>query len=160
MEFASTELQSVIRVIQASLTPIFLLSAIGGLLGVFMSRLARISDQVSNLSSEIEGTSHNDPLIGIRLKHLKRRSHALDVAVFLAAVGGASTCGTVLTLFLTALQATVTGQILFWLFGTAILCTMGALTAFLLEMMIAGQGLRAEVHIHHVRLEDKKTGVT
>jgi MFS family permease len=149
MDFVSTDLQSVIHVIQTSLTPIFLLSAIAGLLGVFTTRLARISDQVMSLTTELKLIEADDPVVHIRLRHLKRRSHALDVAVFLAAVGGAATCATVLTLFLGALQAAVIGRLLFWLFGGAILCTIGALLAFLAELMFAGQGLRAEVDVHH-----------
>jgi hypothetical protein len=157
MDFAVTGLQDVIHVIQTALTPIFLLSAIAGLLGVFTSRLARISDQVTDLRSQATTLADDDPVVLIRLRHLRRRSHALDVAVFLAAVAGACTCGTVLTLFLGALKAAVTGQLLFWLFGSAILCTIGALTAFLSEMLFAGQGLRAEVMLHHDRLEAKAT---
>jgi len=155
MDLAAADLQGVIHVIQTALTPIFLLSAIAGLLGVFTTRLARISDQVGDLTAELRTMTGDDPVVRIRLRHLRRRSHALDIAVFLAAVGGAATCATVLTLFLGALKAGVTGQMLFWLFGAAILCTIGALTAFLSEMLFAGQGLRAEVMLHHERIEAK-----
>ncbi len=158
MDLTSTDMTSVIHVIQTSLTPIFLLSAIAGLLGVFTTRLARISDQVTNLTTEMTAMSAVDPVVRIRLAHLRRRSHALDVAVFLAAVGGASTCFTVLTLFLGALKAAFIGQLLFWLFGAAIVCTIGALAAFLAEMLFAGQGLRAEVMVQHERLDAKSAG--
>lgn len=46
LDFDTTGLDSIVRVIQSSLTSIFLLTAVANLLGVFTTRLARISDQV------------------------------------------------------------------------------------------------------------------
>ncbi|MDR3462678.1 MAG: DUF2721 domain-containing protein [Beijerinckiaceae bacterium] len=156
IELPDTALQSVIHVIQTSLTPIFLLSAIAALLGVFTTRLSRISDQAASLTTatgqEKNGDGGGDPIAMIRLQHLRRRSHALDIAVFLAAVGGACTCATVLALFVGALNSSGLGPVLFVLFGLAIVCTIGALSAFLTEMLIAGRGLRAEVTHHEKRL--------
>lgn len=147
-ELQATDLDAVIHVIQESLTPIFLLTAVAGLLGVFTTRLARISDQVSSLSKPTIMTHGEELAIGRRLSHLKRRSHALDLAVILGALAGACTCATVLTLFLGALRAKATGLILFTLFGLAICCTIGALTAFLAEMLLASRGIRAEADRH------------
>jgi hypothetical protein len=152
LELPDTGLQSVIHVIQTSLTPIFLLSAVATLLGVFTTRLSRISDQAASLTAATAGNASADSVALIRLRHLRRRSHALDIAVFLAAVAGASTCGTVLALFLGSLRTSALGPVLFGLFGLAICCTIGALSAFLAEMLIAGQGLRAEVTHHEKRL--------
>ncbi|MGD0634597.1 MAG: DUF2721 domain-containing protein [Beijerinckiaceae bacterium] len=151
LELPDTALQSVIHVIQTSLTPIFLLSAIAALLGVFTTRLSRISDQAASLTTATR-TENSDPIALIRLQHLRRRSHALDIAVFLAAVGGACTCATVLALFVGALNSSGLGPVLFVLFGLAVVCTIGALSAFLTEMLIAGRGLRAEVTHHEKRL--------
>jgi predicted membrane protein len=144
-DFQATDLDMVIHVIQESLTPIFLLTAVAGLLGVFTTRLARISDQVMALSTTGPMTAAEEARVARRLRHLKHRSHALDLAVILGALAGACTCGTVLTLFLGALRAKATGLILFTLFGLAICCTIGALTAFLAEMLLASRGIRAEV---------------
>jgi hypothetical protein len=157
LEFPATDLQSVIHVIQTSLTPIFLLSAIAALLGVFTTRLSRISDQAASVTAatakmETDGSESSGPIALIRLRHLRRRSHALDIAVFLAAVGGACTCATVLALFVGALNSSGLGPVLFVLFGLAVICTIGALSAFLTEMLIAGRGLRAEVTHHEKRL--------
>jgi hypothetical protein len=157
IELPDTALQSVIHVIQTSLTPIFLLSAIAALLGVFTTRLSRISDQAASLTTATAkngpgAIESSDPIALIRLQHLRRRSHALDIAVFLAAVGGACTCATVLALFVGALNSSGLGPVLFVLFGLAVVCTIGALSAFLTEMLIAGRGLRAEVAHHEKRL--------
>jgi hypothetical protein len=43
------------------------------------------------------------------------------------------------------LRSKATGSVLFVLFGTALLCTIGALSAFLAEVLIASRGIRADV---------------
>ena len=152
-DLRDADLDAVIHVIQSSLTPIFLLTAIAGLLGVFTNRHARISDQVDKFGA-IEGQSRSgDVAAARRLANLRRRSHLLDIAVILGALAGACTCATVLTLFLGALRAKATAAILFAIFGLAICFTIGALSAFLAEMLLAGRGLRAEASRHEGRLE-------
>ena len=153
IELQGTDLDTVIHVIQTALTPIFLLTAVAGLLGVFTTRLARISDQVDSLASADPRTADDELFVRRRLTHLRRRSHALDIAVILGTLAGACTCGTALTLFLGALRSSATGAILFLLFGLALLFTIGALTAFLTEMLLAGKGIRATVDRHTESLE-------
>jgi hypothetical protein len=69
---------------------------------------------------------------------------ALDVAVVLAALGGGATCAAVLALFMGFLFEATIARILFFLFGAALLFTLGALVAFVFELLMAGQGLRAK----------------
>jgi hypothetical protein len=153
IELRAADLDTVIHVIQTALTPIFLLTAVAGLLGVFTTRLARISDQVDSLAAADPRTEADALYICRRLTHLRHRSHALDVAVILGTLAGACTCGTALTLFLGALRSRAAGIILFILFGLALCFAIGALTAFLTEMLLAGKGIRATVDRHTERLE-------
>ena len=62
----------------------------------------------------------------------------------LAAVAGARTCVSVLTLFVGALKDATVASVLFTTFGLAVLCTIAAIGAFAIEMLIAGSGMRAE----------------
>jgi hypothetical protein len=80
-----------------------------------------------------------------QLSHLRRRSIALDAAVVLGAIGGAATCASVFTLFVGALRDATVASVLFTAFGIAVACTIGAITAFTVEMLLAGSGVRAEV---------------
>ena len=153
LDFGATPLDSIVHVIQSSLTPIFLLTAVASLLGVFTTRLARISDQVKALAEMTAEDEAKDRLIDRRLAFLRKRSHALDVAVILGAFAGACTCGTVLALFLGLLRAKATVSILFVLFGIAILCTIGSLSAFLTEVLLASRGIRADVEARVKRLD-------
>ena len=145
LAFDATSLDTIVRTIQSSLTPVFLLTAVASLLSVFTTRLARISDLVHTLSDTGGADPEQDARVQIRLAYLRRRTHVLDVAVILGAIAGACTCATVLALFLGLLRARATVTLLFVLFGIAILCTIGALMSFLVEVLLASRGIRADV---------------
>lgn len=136
-----SQVDSTAHIIQVALTPVFLLSGIATLLNVFSTRHARIADQVEKLSDRIA----ERPGDQARLRDLRRRSLALDVAVVIAALGGVAICGAVLTLFLGTLRDAAVASVLFFLFGTAIVCTLASLTAFAIEMMLASRTVRTEV---------------
>ncbi len=138
-------LEDTAHVIQLALTPVFLLSGIATLLTVFSNRLARVADKLDRLvdrAAEADGQGCKD--ISDQMLYLRHRSRALDVAVILGAVAGASTCGATFTLFVGVLREAATSSMLFFLLGLAILCTLGALAAFLFEMLLASRGLRAQ----------------
>jgi hypothetical protein len=142
----NVNLEAAARVVQLALTPVFLLSAIGALLSVFASRQSRVADQTEDAAAEPVGAEAREQ----RLRILRMRSHALDWAVVLSALAGAQTCATVLLLFLGALLGRNAANILFLTFGGAIVLTMGALAAFVVEMLLAARGVR--------RLVDRSVG--
>ena len=131
-------LESAAHVVQLALTPVFLLSGVAALVNVFSTRLGRVSDQADKLAEQDKTTpGHN-----LKLELLRWRSRALDWAVILAALAGASTCGAALALFLGAVRGSAGASLLFWLFGGAIGLTVAALAAFVLEMLLAARGIR------------------
>ena len=140
-------LDLVAHVIQVALTPIFLLSGIATLLNVFSTRLARVADRVDQITKAIAEAADDDESadLALQLSRLHRRSLSLDAAVVLAAIGGAATCTSVLTLFVGALRDATVASVLFTTFGLAVACTIGAIGAFTAEMLMAGSGVRAEV---------------
>jgi hypothetical protein len=139
----AASLDSVAHVIQVALTPIFLLSGIAALLNVFSTRLGRVSDRVDQLAQQAIGADpHEGRRIAALLAFQRRRSQILDVAVVLGALAGGATCGATLTLFVGALRDRAGASVLFLLFGLAVLATLGALLAFVCEMLLAGRGLR------------------
>jgi hypothetical protein len=141
-----SSLETTAHVIQLALTPVFLLSGIASLLGAFSTRLARVADQVDRVADLMEGAERAERArLKAKLDYLRRRSHALDAAVVLGALGGAMTCAAVLTLFVGALRDARVATLLFGFFGGATLCTILALAAFGFEMLLAGRGLRVEV---------------
>lgn len=136
----SNPLESAAHVVQLALTPVFLLSGIAALLNVFATRLGRVADQTDRLSDE-----PRSPARDRRLGVLRFRSTCLDWAVVLAALGGAATCGAVLTLFLGEIRIPAAANALFACFGAAIILTMFALAAFVIEMLLAASGIRRRV---------------
>ncbi len=142
---AGGSLEGVAHIIQVALTPVFLLSGLAGLLSVFSTRLGRVADKVDTLSEAIEA-AEDDAAEQLReqFDYLRKRSVALDIAVVLGALGGGATCAAVLALFIGFLFETTIARVLFILFGLAVLFTLGALVAFVIEMLMAGKGLRAK----------------
>jgi hypothetical protein len=137
---------SVVHVIQIALTPVFLLSGIASLLSVFSTRLGRVSDRVDALSEKLEDAAPTErERLQERLIYLRRRSHILDAAVMSGTLGGAATCLAALFLFVGTLREETGVGVLFVSFGLALLFTVGALVAFLIEMLLAGRGIRDRV---------------
>jgi hypothetical protein len=137
---------SVAHVIQIALTPVFLLSGIAALLNVFSTRLGRVSDHVDALAEKLEDAEPAErERFQERLLYLRRRSHILDFAVMLGTLGGAATCLAALFLFVGTLRDETGVGVLFVSFGLALLFTVGALAAFLIEVLLAGHGIRERV---------------
>jgi hypothetical protein len=140
------------HLIQVALTPVFLLSGIAALLNVFAGRLARVADHLDALTGAI-GSDTSSAEQKIELEGLHRRSLALDVAVVLATGGAATTCMAILTLFLFAVSNKTIASVLLAFFGVAIVCTLGSVSAFGLEMLMSSRGLRQRMkfHLPHLR---------
>src|SRR5579872_7364025 len=101
------------HIIQVSLSPIFLLTALGTLLSVFSLRLACVADRVDSLSEAAKDASPEKArALSLRLAHFRLRSLALDVAIVLAGIGGAATCASVLTLYVGALRDLTAASVL------------------------------------------------
>lgn len=146
---SSTEPDSVAHIIQVALAPAFLLSALATLLNVFSTRLARISDKVNAATKEVQGADAvSARRVSVRLAFLRRRSVLLDAAVILVCLSAALTLFSILTLFVGALRDAATASVLFACFGASLILTMGAICAFLAEILLAGRGVRVEVDQH------------
>jgi hypothetical protein len=130
-------LDTAAHVIQLALTPIFLLTAVGSLLNVFATRLARVADRIHVLTRDPDGHA-------VELASLRRRSRTLDAAVLSAAVAGALTCCAAATLFFGALRDATIASLLFGLFGGALLCAILALTCFAAEVFLSGRSIREQ----------------
>jgi type IV secretory pathway VirB6-like protein len=139
-------LDSVARIIQMALTPVFLLTGLATLLNVFSTRLARVTARVDQTITALTAAEPDAvEMLRDQLVDLRRRSLALDTAVILAAAAGAATCMTVLLLFLGAFGNGSVDRVLLWVFGIAITCALGAIAAYAVEMLMAGTGIRAEL---------------
>ena len=133
------------RIVQTALTPVFLLSGIGTLLNLFNTRLARVTDHTEHMAELLDGAEEEVAgLLRAHMGRLQRRIVALDSAIGLGALGGAATCSAVFVLFLGSVRNAAVASGLIWLFGAALVCTVGSLVAFMVDSVLAWHGLRAE----------------
>jgi hypothetical protein len=130
------------HIIQIALTPVFLLSGIATLLGVFSNRLARVADRVDQLNQNNQLESHTSASELTRLHH---RSVALDCAVVLGAMAAAATCSSALTLLLGTLKSATIDNFLFATFSAALLFSLGAIGCFTVEMLMTTVGVRNQL---------------
>ncbi len=140
------------HVIQVALTPIFLLSGIGVLLNLFNARLADVSNHIAHSTELLAADDKGDsaPRLRGHLRRLRRRNVALDTAMILGALAGASTCGAAFSLFVGGLRTAAGATGLFLLFGIALTCTVGALAAFIIDSVLAWHGLHTEGPLPHM----------
>ena len=105
-----------------------------------------LADRVDALAEQLEADGPIDRRkLRRRLAYLRRRSHVLDAAVMMGTLGGVATSCAALLLFVGTLRDRP-GVSLFVAFGLALLFTMGALVAFLIEMLLASRGLRDQAN--------------
>ena len=134
------------RVIQTALTPVFLLTGIGTLLGLFNTRLSRVADHLETVG-DLQKSEPDESTAAELLAHERRlrvRVFALDASMVLGAIGGVATCGSVSMLFLGSIRNASIAGWLIGLFGLALACTIGALGAFLVDSVLAWHGIRRE----------------
>ncbi len=143
----SLTLDTAAHLVQVALTPVFLLSGIAALLNVFAGRLARVADRLDALSGGL-GKSPCTAEDRDEITRLHRRSIMLDTAVVLGTAGAAATCMAIMTLFLFAVSNKLIANVLLFFFGLAIVCTLGSVAAFGLEMLMSSRALRIRMHFH------------
>jgi len=134
------------HLIQTALTPVFMLSAIGTLLGVFNTRLSRVSDHMTHLNDLLKGDldAGEERNMRAHLRRLVRRTAMLDASIALGAVAGASTCGAALVLFVGSIRASAVDSWLIGMFALALACTVASLVTFMGDSLLAWHGLRRE----------------
>ena len=131
------------HVIQLSVAPVFLLTAIGTMLSVMTNRLARIIDRARFYEAKLEGASPEAvPKLHASLATLSRRADLIGHAIFLSTSTALLVCAVIALLFLgDYLRYDMSIPIAF-LFILAMLLLVIGLICFLREVFIAKGSLR------------------
>ena len=126
------------QAIQLSVAPVFLLTGIGGLLGVMANRLARIIDrarEVGRRKGSLDAAAVG--LARLELTSLERRRHLASWAINFCTGAALLVCTVIVTLFIEEFL----GADLKWLAGAqfiaAMLSVIAGLSCFLAEVYIA-----------------------
>lgn len=131
------------HVIQLAVAPVFLLTAVGAILGVMTNRLARIVDRARALElklSAAEGAARAE--LDGRLRNLSRRAKLISHAIALCVTTAVLVCGVIITLFLGEFldfHATVPAALLFI---AGLLSFLLALVWLLREVFLATSTLK------------------
>lgn len=143
----SPAVSTIAETIQLSLSPVFMLAGIAGLLNVLAGRLARVIDRARELERLFPGsTGAEHDRHRWELLILDRRMKLSNLGMLLAVVSAMVTCLVVALLFVAELGRFQIGRYVAVLFVLAMTALIAALACFLLEV-------RASLRANRVRVE-------
>jgi Protein of unknown function (DUF2721) len=136
---------NIAQIIQLSVAPVFLLAAVGTLLVVLTSRLARVVDRSRTLDMQIlagQSPFGDDAFHIVELRILDQRMSWINRAITLATITNLFVCLVVVTLFSGALLNVDLSRFIAAVFIAAMAALICALLAFLVEISHARKMLR------------------
>ena len=134
----------VAHLIQVALTPIFLISAVGVILNVMTSRLARIVDRARTIEDRIRARDFSGDIQDMHdmLRVLARRARHMNRAITLITVAALLIALVVVMLFLNAFLHWDLSRFIAIMFIGTMLTMAASLLEFLIEVRIATDSLR------------------
>ncbi|WP_460595011.1 DUF2721 domain-containing protein [Geomonas sp. Red276] len=134
---------AVAHVIQLSVAPVFLLTAVGTMLGVMINRLARVIDRARHYEGRLETARPEDiAKLHDSLATLRRRADLIGRAIFLCTSTAVLVCTVIALLFLGDYLRYDMSQPVALLFILAMLMLVIGLIHFLREVFVAKASLR------------------
>lgn len=136
---AAPSIEAVAAVIQAALTPVFLLVAIGGFLNMLSTRLGRIIDRKRAVDAGLNDEPCEADVLRAETARLRRRVRFVNGSIRLCVGSAVLVCLVVVSLFIGELTALEIGVWVAGLFMAAMLLITGGLICLLLEIGIAAR---------------------
>ncbi len=141
----SGPLEGVSRVIELAVAPVFLLTAVGTILGVLSNRLARIIDRARVLNDRLPGIEPDGrEAIHRELELLIRRRSLVNFAITFGTTTALLVCILIAAAFLGAMLQVNASMIVAVLFVLAMFGFIGALLFFLREIILAASSTPIE----------------
>jgi hypothetical protein len=129
--------------VQQAVTPVFLLTAIGGMLNVMAHRLSRVVDRARHLEANVAEWRDEQRRIAIDdLAVLSRRMDAANRAIALCTLSALLVCVVVALLFIEQLSSIELDALIAWLFVSSTLLLTVGLSLFLWEVQLALRSVR------------------
>jgi hypothetical protein len=123
---------------QTAVTPVFLLTGIGALLNVMMSRLGRIKDRERLIYSLIHMASGEDyVLVNEAMKKLTKRSILVSIGIWLATGSALFVCLVIIFMFLGAVTSVESNILIASLFIICMTLLATSLLALVYEVYLA-----------------------
>lgn len=127
------------QMVQLSLTPVFLLAAIGAVLNVMNQRLTWIVDRVHALERMAESELHTRDIESLPV--LRQRRRYAHTAINLSTAAGLLICAVVGLTFVSAFVRPALGSIVAMCWIVAMTLVFGSLLSFLLETRLATKSI-------------------
>lgn len=131
------------QTIQLALAPVFVLVAIGNIMNILTTRLARMVDRSRHLQTLHQGTQGSEhDVVVVEMRIIDQRIAHIGRALLCLVISGLAIGTTVAVLFLSELVAADLRILTALTFVAAIALLMGALVLLFLETRLAARTLR------------------
>jgi uncharacterized membrane protein YbhN (UPF0104 family) len=142
--FFATDLNTVTHGIQLAVAPVFLLTAVAGMIGSVAGRLARIIDRARVLEDRVEAAPAGAQLTHAykEISQLRRRGMLVNACIGLLTLCAILIGLTIMALFLGETTEMQIFQFATLLFLSGVTCFLLALLCFLTETLIATRMLK------------------
>lgn len=141
--FHVATLPGLAKLIQLSLGPVFLITAIGSLLNMLTGRLSRIVDRAREIERSFTPRDHPDHAYQVReLRILDRRMMIVNNAIFLCTSSAVLVCLVVAAMFLARLAGFGFARTLAVTFALSLFLLIAGLVLFLIEIRVAVAAIR------------------
>lgn len=139
---AGGEIDTVVHFIQLAIAPVFLLTAIGAMLGTMTNRVARIVDRARELEKRLAGAAEESAPEHRELRLLARRARLINMAITCTVLSALLVCVSIGALFLDAFWQRSLTTLVAWIFGGSLAALIAGLGLFLREIYVATATLR------------------
>lgn len=142
--FFATDLSTVTHGIQLAVAPVFLLTAVAGMIGTVAGRLARIIDRARVLETRVEASPDSAPMT-VEMKELRQlrdRGRLVNICIALLTLCAILIGLTIMALFLGETTEFQIFRIATVLFLSGVSCFLLALLCFLAETLMATRVLK------------------
>ncbi len=143
-----THIAEITRVIQLAIAPVFLLTALGAIIGVLSGRLARIVDRTRALEDQLGQLAFADlKMAHDELEVLDSRMRLVYLAITLSVICALFVGLLIAIAFVDAFLLTDLSKFIALLFIAAMLAFIGSLVVFLREIFLAVTSARSAIHL-------------
>jgi len=132
-----SDIDTIAHAIQLALAPVFLLVAVGSLLGVLTTRLSRAVDRSRVLHGRAEAGGDAPQSLAAEMLILARRMRIINAAIILCVICALLICTVVAIIFLASIVSIAVTAPIVWCFVAGMSCLIGALLCLLREIYLA-----------------------
>ena len=138
-----SEYQTISQIMQAAVSPVFLLAGVGALLNVLSGRLGRIIDRLRFLQRYIDITEGEDKAVMLmKRRQSSFRMRRMYISIFFCTLAGLMVCMVVAALFIGGINQFSLDSFISILFVACMICLIVSFVLLSLEIFLATKTTR------------------